>query len=409
MQIIDPSRIWSLLVVSLSVILVLSLVWALSLKNNLSLVREMRFGWAQVGDSLEEHFILTNDGSLPATWIEIRDQSTLPNYTASIATGIESHSNNNWFTRGKCNRRGIYWLGSTEVHTGDPLGIFSVTLTDENRAMLMVMPPVIPLPQIQITPGGYLGEGRPHPNSPEFTMGAAGVRPYIPGDSLRSIHWPTTARRGEPHVRLFDGAPAGDWWIVLDLDRHVQAGRGENSTLENGIILAASLAARGLQSRQAVGLVASSPALTWIPPAHGDPHKWGILRALALAEEGEIPLAILLERIRPSIGRRSSLVLITSSTSPDWLDSLVSLSTRGIVPTILLLDPLSFGGVSNITALSATLADMGISRHIISRDMLNRPEARPGHRGQWEWRVTPTGRAIPMQTPGDTAWRRMSE
>jgi uncharacterized protein (DUF58 family) len=408
MQLIDPSRIWKILLIGLAVIWLIAYIWARSLQKNLYFQRDIRFGWAQVGDSLEERFILRNDGEFPATWVELVDQSTLPGYSASIATGVDSHSENSWYTTGNCKRRGLYWLGGTTVITGDPLGIYSVTITDDNRAMLMVMPPVLPLPQIEITPGGYMGEGRPRPNSPEHTVGAAGVREYQAGDSLKSIHWPTTARRNTPFVRLFDGAPAGDWWIVLDLDKKVQSGTGENSTEEHAIILAASLATRGLQARQAVGMVASSPKLTWLAPRHGEAQKWEILRELALIETSDTPLAELLERIRPSLGRRSTVVLITASTQPDWINALAPLLWRGIVPTVLLQDPLSFGAHNSMAAISVILGDMGIARHIITRDMLDRPEARPGHRGQWDWRVTPTGRAIPVHT-GDTSWRRLGQ
>jgi hypothetical protein len=46
---------------------------------------------------------------------------------------------------------------------------------------------------------------------------------------------------------MLDGAPASDWWIVLDVDSKVQAGQGWENTTELGIILAASLADRGIK------------------------------------------------------------------------------------------------------------------------------------------------------------------
>jgi uncharacterized protein (DUF58 family) len=294
------------------------------------------------------------------------------------------------------------------VFTGDPLGIYEVTIDDPARANLMVMPPVIPLPQIDITPGGYLGEGRPRPNAPEHTVGVAGVREYTPGDSLRTVHWKTTARKEKLFVRHFDGAPAGDWWVLVDLQNKVQAGENENSTEEHAIILAASLADKGLRARQAVGLVASGNDLAWIPPQPGENQRWEILRALATASPGSIPLAELLERIRPNLSKRSSLLLITPNINSGWLQGLVKLSWRGIVPTVILLNPSTFGGVGDAGGLSSALGEMGVSRYIIEKGMLDRPEAKPGHRGQWEWRITATGRAVPIQLPGDSAWRRLA-
>jgi uncharacterized protein (DUF58 family) len=408
MQLIDPSRIWTTLLVGFGGAWLLAFIWARTLSTGLRITREMRYGWAQVGDKLEERFTLENSSSLPAAWVEIADQSTLPGYSASIATGVDGSSSNQWVTSGICKRRGLYWLGNTKVLTGDPLGIYEVTLEDPARTNLMVMPPVIPLPQIEITPGGYLGEGKPRPDSPEYTVGASGVREYAPGDSLRTVHWKTTARFNKPYVRLFDGAPAGDWWILVDLQKGMQIGTGNDSTEEHAIILAASLADKGLRARQAVGLIANGENLIWLPPQSGENQRWEILRALALVNPGTSPLHELLERIRPNISRRSSLLLITPNVEPDWLSPLVKLTWRGVIPTVLLLDPASFGGFRSSKAMASALGDMGIARHVIDRGMLDRPEAKPGHLGQWEWRVTSTGRVLPMRLPGDSAWRRLS-
>jgi uncharacterized protein (DUF58 family) len=409
MQWIDPSRVWTILLVGLGSAWLTSYLWARSLARNLSLKREMRFGWAQVGDRLEEHFVIINGSSLPATWVELEDHSTLPEYKINLATGVGGNSYNQWRTEGLCTRRGLYTLGGTTMKTGDPLGIYAVTLDDPTNTYLMVMPPVLHLPAIAVAPGGYIGEGRPRPNAPEYIANAASVREYRSGESLRLIHWPTTARQNKPYIRLFEGAPNGDWWILLDLDRSAQIGEGWDSTEEHGVILAASLADRGLHARQSVGLVVSSEDLVWLPPLQGEGQRLDILRALALVKPGEVPLGEFLECTRPSLGSRSSLVIITARTDANWLQALLPLTWRGIIPTVLMLDPRSFGGQAGAASIAAVLSEMGITRHIIQRDMLNRPEARPGQRGQWGWRYTPTGRAIPIRPSGDLSWRKLSK
>jgi hypothetical protein len=71
MQLIDPSRIWTSLLVGFGGAWLLAYFWARSLSKNIRMTREMRFGWAQVGDQLEERFTLVNSSSLPATWVEV--------------------------------------------------------------------------------------------------------------------------------------------------------------------------------------------------------------------------------------------------------------------------------------------------------------------------------------------------
>lgn len=410
MQILDPYRVWMILIAGLGILWALSSWWARSLARHLHLRREMRFGWAQVGDRLEERFTLNNGHWLPALWVEIDDHSNMPGYSPSRATGVDSSSHNSWRTQGVCTRRGVYTLGPTTILTGDPFGLYLVRQEDPACASLTVMPPIVPLPSIDVAPGGRSGEGRPRTNAPERIVSAGSVREYTPGDSLRWIHWKTSAKRDKPFVKVFDGTPAGDWWIFLDLDRRVQVGEGWDSTEEHGVILAASLADRGFRMKRAVGLVSNAKEPIWLPPQEGSRgfRRYEILRALALAQAGEVSLEELLVRTRPDIGKFSSLIIITPSMETGWIEALIPLGWKGVVPTVLLLDPASFGGQTGENPAYATLAGLGISRYLIAKDLLNRPEARPGHEGEWEWKVTPMGRAIPVRQPSNAAWKTLS-
>jgi hypothetical protein len=50
---------------------------------------------------------------------------------------------------------------------------------------------------------------------------------------------------------------------------------------------------------------------------------------------------------------------------------------------------------------------LGVAPYLIKRELLDRPEARPGHQGEWEWRVTGFGRAIPIHKPADLSWKKL--
>lgn len=100
MQLIDSSRVWMMLLVGLGGVWLVGYLWARSLANHLLSEREMRFGWAQVGDLLEERFTLTNNGSLPALWVEIIDHSDMPGHDASRVTGADGVSTNRWLIKG---------------------------------------------------------------------------------------------------------------------------------------------------------------------------------------------------------------------------------------------------------------------------------------------------------------------
>ncbi len=406
MQILDPSKIWQALFVAFSGLWLAAWWWARSLKLNVRLTREVRFTWAQVGDALEERFTLTNHGHVPATWVEVVDHSTLPDYSAACAVGVDQASVNVWSTRAVCKRRGVYELGGTTLRCGDPFGIYSVEIFLPEKTTLVVMPPVIPLPTVEITPGGWMGDGRPRPNLVDQTVNAATVREFTQGENPKIIHWPTTARQRKFYARQLDGAPASDWWIALDADAGVQAGADWENTLELGIILAASLADRSLRARHSVGLLASGRQTTWLKPQSGERHRLEIFRALAMLEPGQLPLAQLLERANSSLGNRISLIVITPSIKTDWIPALTHLMWKGIHPTVLLMDPSSFGAPQKADALAGIFAQLGIPRFILNRSLLQQPEAHPGE-GQWAWRITPSGKAISARPPSDMTWKRL--
>jgi uncharacterized protein (DUF58 family) len=408
LQLIAPYRGWRILLVGLGGMWLLSYLWARSLAHGLQLVREMRFGWAQVGDEMVERFTLANDGWAPALWVEVEDRSTLPNYQAGRGTRVSAGRSVRWHTEAVCARRGLYTLGPTSLRTGDPFGLYTVTLDYAASLPLMVLPPIVPLPTIEVSPGGRTGEGRPRANAFERTVSAAGVREHVPGDSVRWIHWRTSARRDALFVRLFDGTPASDRWIFLDMDHAVQMGGGRDSTEEHGVILAASLADQGLRSGWAVGLAAHGEQLVWLPPRDGEVQRWEILRALAMVSLGARPLVELLTRAGPALGQYASLVIVTPSSDTVWIEALVPLLRRGAIPTVLLLDPVSFDGTGDQGAIRASLTDLGVAHYVITRDLLDRPEIRPGQSQVWERMAAGSERSASFhQLPG-AAWRVLS-
>src|ERR1041384_67136 len=89
MQILDPSRVWVILLTGIGGAWLVCWWWARGLARSLQFEREMRFGWAQVGDRLEERFTLTNQFMLPATWVTLQDHSTLPDHYASVASRVD--------------------------------------------------------------------------------------------------------------------------------------------------------------------------------------------------------------------------------------------------------------------------------------------------------------------------------
>jgi len=128
---------------------------------------------------------------------------------------------------------------------------------------------------------------------------------------------------------------------------------------------------------------------------------------LAIAKPGERPLSDLLEDAQKSVRHGASLIIITPNVQADWVAALLQLVKIGITPTVLLLDPLTFGGTETTAGAVTMLNEYGIAHNVIQSDLLNRPEAHPGQQGKWEWRILGRGKAVAVRKPSDTGWRTL--
>lgn len=412
LQLIAPSRVWLALLIALGGLVGFAYLWARQMAARVAVTRKQRYGWAHTGDLLEEQFELRNNSFLPVLWVEIDDHSDLPSYSARTVRSADPHSVIAWRSEGICERRGLFTLGPWQARLSDPFGFFRVTLDYPDSRSFLVYPPVVHLPMLSPPRGTAAGAGRISRHALELTTEAAGIRPYDPGDSQGRIHWRSTARRDSLMVKTFDLEPSGGLWIILDLDSAVQAGQGEESTEEYGVILASSLADRALREEgRAVGLAAYGavgsrgpsgitvePLPTIVLPEKGRAHQWRILQALALVRAGgHWPLARVLAEMDRNLGRGMSLVVITPSSSAEWLPALLPAMRRGVAPSVVLLDAASFGGKANVPALRGVLADLGIPSHCIAKGEPFRPVVDLSRQriGRPELRVLPgTGRVI---------------
>jgi uncharacterized protein (DUF58 family) len=300
----------------------------------------------------------------------------------------------------------VYTLGSATLETGDPFGVYSLTFEDPTTSTLAVMPPVVSLPKFSILSSGWAGEGKTNSRSLEETINASHTREMTPNDPMRRIHWKSTARQNKFFVRQFEGTPAGDWWILLDLDQAVQIGTGWDSTEEHGVILTASLAARGLDLEYPVGLAINGRDPSWIVPRRNENQHRTLLKSLAIAEPSKIALREYLKRTGQTLGSRSSLLIVTANTEMQWTESLLPLMWRGIMPTVFLFDSLSFGGAKDSKRIADVLQMMGVQCHVIPKGLLQERHIQPGQEGVWEWKVSGTGKAIPVRIPV-ADWRRL--
>ena len=345
----------------------LAWVWVRSLSRNLRIERKLHLAWARVGDSVHEQFRLINTGWLPALWVEITDTSSTLATPIRMVSGVDPHATRTRHFTHLFQRRGLYTLGPTRLQASDPFGIFTLTVFDHHSDTMLVTPPVLPLRQLSITPGGWAGDQQRRRHALEREISDVGVRNYAPGDSLKRIHWRVSAHSDTLIVRQLEAVSSADWWIFVDLEAATQAGSGLDSTLELSIVLAASLAMHGLKERRRVGLALAGPKLVWLEPRADLAQRWRILRALSMAEAGMRPLADLMAAGR--LAQTAALVVITPSHEPGWVAA-IGRQRGASKATAFLVDPGEFGGQTDPGRVSAALANHRIPYTRVPRRLL---------------------------------------
>lgn len=296
-----------------------------------------------VGDKMRVTYTLRNGSRLPKLWLEIHNPTTLPGGLPGRAITLAGRSERSWLIRVPLSRRGHFRIEPLHIRTGDPFGFFEASATVGQGVAVVVYPRLEPLPRWRL-PASALEGSRVSPvRTLQRTPLATTVRPYAPGDSMNRIHWKSTARHGEIQVKEFDLEQTADAWIVLDLQRGIQAGRGDESTVEAAVRAAASIAAMALQENRAVGMTVNVGRMSFLPADRGGRQHLKIMQLLAAVEaDGSAPLV---ETLIASVGRLRrgmTAVIITPSLDPAWVRPLASLRSRGVACAVVTLDADAF-------------------------------------------------------------------
>ncbi len=106
----------------------------------------------------------------------------------------------------------------------------------------------------------------------------ADMRPFVPGDRVRSVNWRATARSGSLVVN--ERHPERNADVVLFLDSFAEARASDEGTFEHAVRAAATLATRFLERRDRVGLVAFGGFLRWLEPGGGLVQRYRLVDAL---------------------------------------------------------------------------------------------------------------------------------
>lgn len=137
-------------------------------------------------------------------------------------------------------RRGLVRIGPLDVLVSDPFGLTTLATTAAPKLEMTVYPRIDRLEPLPYTAGHDPLSGARRPNS----LGRTGedfyaLRPFVIGDDLRRVHWPSSARHDELMVRQNELPWQGRTTVLLD----VRAAAHSAESLEVAVSAAASIVA----------------------------------------------------------------------------------------------------------------------------------------------------------------------
>jgi uncharacterized protein (DUF58 family) len=170
-------------------------------------------------------------------------------------------------------------------------------------------------------------------------------REYRPGDEVRRMDWPVTARTTIPHVRQTIADRELETWIAVDLSASLDFGTAACLKRDLAVAASAALAHLTVRGGNRIGAVVATGAgeLRRLPARSGRRSAQGLLRAIAGTPSvpGQTDLGALIDAVNRPLRRRGFAAVISDFLAPpaQWARPLRGLAVRQQVLAIEIIDP----------------------------------------------------------------------
>ncbi len=237
--------------------------------------------------------------------------------------------------------RGRYAFEDVRAELADPFALERAIVPLPAPGALLVYPRLVRLGSLFSESGSASHGGRRLLLRRHTGFELHSVREYEQGESLRRVHWPSTARRGQLMVKELEDSPRDEVAVVLDADARGVVG----DSFEVQVRAAGSLVDAYVRRGRRAVLVVNSERRE-LQHVHSAAADWRrALELLAAVEPtGVVPLARSLTAEDSPAVRALELVVVTARIETALVDRLVqrSLSRRKV--SLVYVDSASFNG-----------------------------------------------------------------
>ena len=233
-------------------LVIASVVIVLVTRLRLAVARNVTPPRVYAGGPSRVELSIRNDGDRTTPVLRLFDPVSGTRGADLLLSPLEPDVVNRAAYRLPTEHRGIVEIGPLDVVVSDPFGLASSATIAAPRTELTVYPHIDDIVPVPHTSGDDPHAGADHPSA----LGRTGddfyaLRPYVVGDDLRRVHWPSTARRDELTVRQDELPWQGRVTVLLDVRRSAHT----PASLELAVSAAASVITASWKRRDLVRLV----------------------------------------------------------------------------------------------------------------------------------------------------------
>ena len=242
----------------------------------------------------------------------------------------------------RADRRGVYEQARMAVRSGGVFGSVQIERRWNIDSPVTVFPRIFPLESFPMNPGPTVSPAESFEWSRKgMGQDYYGVREYVRGDSLRHIHWKSSAKRGQLIVKEYQQEfhPPAGLVVLLGQPRY---GTGDVNSVEDGLRAAASIIAHFSATGSVPGLIVPEKELFEFHEGGGAHGMLTVLADYRPPRAGGVLEADGLEGILSFAGRSlmpgSAICVIANTVTVTMVQALAALSGLGGGSLVLVAD-----------------------------------------------------------------------
>ncbi|MCB0413212.1 MAG: DUF58 domain-containing protein [Bdellovibrionales bacterium] len=176
-------------------------------------------------------------------------------------------------------------------------------------------------------------------------MTFAEFREYVPGDDIRSISWPVTARTGKPFIKKFD--EEREMMVLLAVDVSGSSDYGSHQYFKGEVFnhLAALISFTAAKNNDPVGLLLFSDQVEhYVPPKKGHGHIHRLMRDLYYFKplSRKTNLNVGFEHILQVLKKKAHVFIFSDFIDDHFDQSLRVLGNKHDTVAVVINDPTEF-------------------------------------------------------------------